>query len=206
MRMLGTKEVEVTREDGTKEIVTVVDIDRATESLYDIGGGRLQAFSDFNPILFLDYCQLIADYAARRMPIHAYTKVPALVELFGETRMMINMSLLPEIVDGVDADHLGLKKNPKTGEWEYAWHKDSFPPELAFEYRKRKQYEGHAGIIAIGISKEHIIKMMADPEIDMIIPYHKSGMAKGVQIKTLLERATDYTKTQTMKYPKYPKD
>ena len=112
------------------------------------------------------------------------------------------MSFVPEIVDGVDEEHAGLKYNEKTGEWdEYAWHEDSFPIELAYELRKRKEYGGRVGIIAVGVSKAHIKKLMADPNIDMVIPYHASGMPHSVKLKTGLEVATDYTDVQTTKIP-----
>ena len=177
-------------------------LDKNMEDVYAIGGGRAQSFTDFNPVLFLDYVQMVADYEARNMPMHVYTKVPAFVELFGETGIMINMSFVPEIVDGVDEEHAGLKYNEKTGEWdEYAWHEDSFPTELAYELRKRKEYGGRVGIIAVGVSKAHIKKLMADPNIDMVIPYHASGMPHSVKLKTGLEVATDYTDVQTTKIP-----
>ena len=177
-------------------------LDKNMEDVYAIGGGRAQSFTDFNPVLFLDYVQMVADYEARNLPMHVYTKVPSFVELFGETGIMINMSFVPEIVDGVDEEHAGLKYNEKTGEWdEYAWHEDSFPIELAYELRNRKEYGGRVGIIAVGVSKAHIKKLMADPNIDMVIPYHASGMPHSVKLKTGLEVATDYTDVQTTKIP-----
>ena len=118
---------------------------------------------------------------------------------------MMNMSFIPEVVvdlkhDELDENgklkHAGLKYNPETGEFDlYAWHKDSFPIELGYEYRKKYDY---AGTIAVGISDAHIRKMMADPEIDMIIPYHKSGMPLNVQIKTGLVYAKSYEYAQTI--------
>ena len=171
------------------------------EWLYDIGGGRAQSFTDFNPILFVDYVQMIADYEARDMPMHVYTKVPAFVKLFGKTGIMINMSFVPKIVKGVDADHVGLQWNEKTKEWEYAWHEDSFPIEEAYKLRDRVEFGGRVGTIAVGVSKAQIEKMMTDPRIDMIIPYHKSGMPHSVQIKTGLINATDYTNYQNTVIP-----
>ena len=169
--------------------------------LYDIGGGRAQSFTDFNPILFVDYVQMMADYEARNMPMHVYTKVPSFVKLFGRTGTMINMSFVPKIVKGVDEDHVGLQWNEKTKEWDYAWHEDSFPVEEAYELRQREDFGGRVGTIAVGVSKAHIEKMMADPRIDMIIPYHRSGMPHSVQVKTGLLNATDYTNYQNIKFP-----
>ena len=175
------------------------------DKLIDMGGGRVQSFSDYNPLLFLEYIQMVVDYQARNMPMHAYTKVPMFAKLFGKTGIMINMSFVPEIIkdehDTLDEKgklvHAGLKYNPKTGKFDlYAWHKDSFPIEEALEIRKDKGYAKHVGTIAVGVSDEHIKKMMADPEIDMIIPYHKSGMPAAVQNKTGLKYAKDYTDFQ----------
>lgn len=181
-------------------------LDKNMEDVYAIGGGRAQSFTDFNPILFLDYVQMVADYEARNLPMHVYTKVPSFVQLFGETGIMINMSFVPEIVDGVDEAHAGLRWNEETKEWEYAWHEDSFPIDLAYELRQRKEYGGRVGIIAVGVSKEHIKKLMADPRIDMVIPYHASGMPHSVKLKTGLEIATDYTDVQTTKIPATAKE
>ena len=181
-------------------------LDKNMEDVYAIGGGRAQSFTDFNPILFLDYVQMVADYEARNLPMHVYTKVPSFVQLFGETGIMINMSFVPEIVDGVDEAHAGLKWNEETQEWDYAWHEDSFPIDLAYELRQRKEYGGRVGIIAVGVSKEHIKKLMADPRIDMVIPYHASGMPHSVKLKTGLEIATDYTDVQTAKIPATAKE
>lgn len=183
-----------------------LDIAKNTKALYDIGGGRSQSFTDFNPILFLDYVQMIADYEARSMPMQVYTKVPAHPKLFGTTGMMINMSLVPEIVDGIDSEHAGLRLNEQTGKYEYAWSDDSFPEQEAYELRKRKDFGGRVGTIGVGVSDEHIRKMLDDPQIDMVIPYHASGMPASVKLKTGLNKAKDYTDFQSTKKPKSAAD
>lgn len=173
--------------------------EKALDFIYSIGGLRAQSFTDFNPMLALDYLQMFADLEARRLPIHIYTKVPALVELFGKTGAMFNMSLVPKIETGIDEEHAGLKWNEKTKEWDYSWADESFNPEKAFELRQRKEYGGRVGTIAVGVSDEHIRKMLDDDQIDMIIPYHSSGMSNAVKVKTGLNKATDYTDSQTTK-------
>lgn len=165
------------------------------EGIYAIGGFRAQSFTDFNPILFYDYVQMFSDLAIRRLPMHIYTKVPSLIKLFGETGSMFNMSLVPEMVKGVDPEHAGLKPDGKGG-WDYAWADESFPVDEAMELRRRPEFGGRVGTIAVGVSDEHIRKMLDDENIDMIIPYHKSGMPRAVQVKTGLENATDYTDYQ----------
>ena len=173
-----------------------LEIAKNVDRIYDIGGFRAQSFTDFNPMLTMDYVQMFADLEARRLPIHIYTKVPALVELFGETGAMINMPLVPEVVPGVDRAHAGLKKT-EDSEWTYAWHEDSFPVEKAMSLRQRPEFGGRIGTIAVGISDAQIRMMLDDDSIDMIIPYHASGMAAATKVKTGLNLATDYTDQQT---------
>lgn len=175
------------------------------QKIFSIGGFRGQSFSDFNSLQAFDYFQFFCDLAIRHLPIHMYTKVPALVKLFGETGCMFNMSLVPEMVLGVDQEHAGLKPDGKGG-WEYAWSKDSFPIEEAYALRKDNRYGGRVGTIAVGVSDAHILKMLDDPNIDMIIPYHISGMPLHTRVKTGLNRAKNYTDFQTTKGPKKGKD
>lgn len=170
----------------------------AMDWFFNLGGFRAQSFSDYHPIFFYDYVQMFTDLAIRRLPIHIYTKVPALIKLFGGTGAKFNMSLVPEVVQGVDAEHLGLKPDGNGG-WELAWHEDSFPVDEAFALREDPRFMGNVGTIAVGISDAHIRMLLDDPRIDMVIPYHKSGMPKSVQIKTGLNKATDYTDDQHSK-------
>ena len=88
------------------------------------------------------------------------------------------------------------------GSWTYAWHRDSFPIEEAFNLRRNKEYGGRVGIIAVGTSSKQIRMMLDDPTIDMIIPYHSSGMPAHTKMTTRLDNATDYQKVQNTKKPK----
>lgn len=170
----------------------------AMDWFFNLGGFRAQSFSDYHPIFFYDYVQMFTDLAIRRLPIHIYTKVPALIKLFGGTGAKFNMSLVPEVVQGVDPEHLGLKPDGNGG-WELAWHDDSFPVDEAFALREDPRFNGNVGTIAVGISDAHIRMLLDDPRIDMVIPYHKSGMPTSVQVKTGLNNATDYTDDQKTK-------
>ena len=167
--------------------------------LYDIGGVRAQSFTDFNPMLFVDYVQMVADLAVRALPMHTYTKVPSFVKLFGETGMMINMSLVARVDPNTDAEHAGLVWNPETKEWDYAWADESFPVEEAFALRENPKYGGRVGTIAVALSDAHLQKLLADPRIDQVIPFHKSGMSEEVLAMTGLNRAKDFTNEQTEK-------
>lgn len=156
---------------------------------FAVGGVRIQSFSDFDPALFFDYVQLFSELAAKGLPAHAYTKVPAFVRLFGMTGAKINMSLIADVVsDGVAP---GLDANG-----DYVWHYESFPVDEAMDIRSDERYSKNCGVIVVGISDEHIRKLLADPNIDMVIPYHKSGLPHALAVRMNTSKYTDYTPVQ----------
>ena len=155
---------------------------------YDVGGVRVQSFSDYVPRLVFDYVQMIGDLAAKRLPAHAYTKEPLFAKQFGLTGMKINMSLMPAKGNG---KYAGLNADGS-----YAWAKESFPAEEAFRIQADPEYGKNVGTIAVGISDEHIWKMLSDPDIRMVIPYHKSGINPAVAVKLKIGEYTDYTGQQ----------
>jgi hypothetical protein len=172
--------------------------------LYNIGGVRMQSFTDFNVYMVLDYIQMLQDLAIRHMPAHAYTKVPSFVELFGEF-LNINMSLIGGIERGVSEEYAGLRKakegekvvlSDENGDWTYNWAVESFDPEKAFALRKEGRFKGKVGIIAVGISDKHIEALLNDPEIDMVIPFHKSGIESHILYSAGMQGAKDYSDTQ----------
>ena len=158
------------------------------EYLYAIGGARMQSFSDFIVENWFDYCQIVADLAARKLPMHTYTKEIALARLFGMTGIKINMSLIPDIDRSLGKEYAGLTRNAK-GELELIWaDKDRFKATGGKSYMQSinfadaialqndPRYSANVGTIAVGISDRHIRIMLADPRIRMVIPYHSSGM------------------------------
>lgn len=155
---------------------------------YDVGGVRVQSFSDYVPRLVFDYVQMIGDLAAKQLPAHAYTKEPLFAKQFGLTGMKINMSLMPAKGNG---KYAGLNADGS-----YAWAKESFPAEEAFRIQADPEYGKNVGTIAVGISDEHIWKMLSDPDIRMVIPYHKSGINPAVAVKLNIGEYTDYTGQQ----------
>lgn len=170
-------------------------------SAYAVSGVRIQSFSDYVPRMVFDYVQVIADLAAKRLPAHAYTKEVLFALQFGLTGAKINMSLVPDVVaDGVAP---GLDKNGN-----YVWNKEgTFPWEDytdkngrkmpgARTIQKAKGYKENCGTIAVGISDQQIWKMLLDPEIQMVIPYHKSSLNPLVAAMTNVDRFTDYTEYQ----------
>ena len=157
------------------------------EKAYDVGGVRIQSFSDYVPRMVFDYVQMVYDLAAKKLPAHAYTKEALFVMQFGLTGIKINMSLIPAIVDGGIAP--GLDANG-----EYAWAGESFDFKTAKDIQKANGYSENCGTIAVGVSYEHIMKLLEDPDIRMVIPYHKSSLNPIVAHMNRIGEYTDYTK------------
>jgi hypothetical protein len=155
----------------------------------DESGQRWQSWSDFELHHLLDGMQAIVDMSMVGLKGHAYTKVPDFARAFGKTGMMINLSLIPVSIKGLkpgfDAEGK-LMFDPIEG----------MPLEIALELRKL--YSDTVGTVAIGASDEHIWALMADKNIDYIIPYHRSGLGV-VRRMALNMDFTDYTETQGSK-------
>ena len=162
--------------------------DTLRDYLYAIGGARMQSFSDFIVENWFDYCQIVADLSARKLPMHTYTKEISLAKLFGMTGIKVNMSLIPDIDRSLGKEYAGLTKNAK-GEYELIFaDKDRFKATGGKSYmqsinfadavalQEDPRYSSNVGTIAVGISDNHIRMMLSDPRIRMIIPYHSSGM------------------------------
>lgn len=159
------------------------------DKAYRVGGVRVQSFSDYVPRMVFDYLQMFADLAAKKLPAHTYTKEELFVKQFGLTGIKINMSLIPRVVNNGVAAGLDADGN-------YAWAKESFDYNTAVDIQNAEGYSRNCGTIAVGVSDEHIRKMMADPEIRMIIPYHKSGLNPVVAKLNNIQTYTDYTLEQ----------
>ncbi|MEE0969940.1 MAG: LPD38 domain-containing protein [Clostridia bacterium] len=160
------------------------------EQAYPVGGVRLQSFSDYVPRMVFDYVQMVADLAAKNLPVHAYTKEPIFAKQFGLTGIKINLSLVPR----VDADGVapGLDKDGN-----YAWQDgETFPYEEAIAIQNAEGYRENCGTIAVGVSDEHIEKMLGDENIRMVIPYHKSGLNPAVAKFNNIDKFADYTNEQ----------
>ena len=192
-------------EEGYKPSKQEIE-DRAIQKyLYDIGGARLQSFSDFLIENSLDYFQMIGDLAAREFPMHAYSKEISFIRMFGMTGLKANMSLIPVVNRAAGKDMAGLNPDGSYAGWgDYERHvkmkgqsfiqsigwKDAIATQLDPRYSK------NVGTIAIGISKAHILKMLDDPLIRMIIPYHSSGMNPQFAKAMNIDMYTDYTDYQ----------
>lgn len=162
------------------------------EKAYDVGGVRIQSFSDYVARLVFDYTQMVADLAAKGLPAHAYTKEVLFVKQFGLTGIKINMSLIPAIGDG---RYAGLNADGS-----YAWAKESFPLDEAYAIQADAEYGKNCGTIAVGVSDVHIWKMLDDPAIRMVIPYHKSGINPIVAHMMNIDGFKNYTTEQNTRY------
>ena len=160
---------------------------------YAVGGVRAQSFSDYVPRMVFDYMQMIADLSAKKLPAHAYTKEALFVKQFGLTGMKINMSLMPAMVEGGVAPGLDANGN-------YAWADESFDYDTAVELQNAEGYRNNCGTICAGISDAHIRKLMSDPNIRMVIPYHKSGINPVVAHMMRIGEYPDYTGYQNTRY------
>lgn len=172
------------------------------EKAYAVGGVRLQSFSDFVPHMYFDYMQLFAELAAKKLPLHAYTKEVLFAKIFGLTGAKINMSLVPAVVEdgiapGLDAEGNYAWADPVTdAEGNVIQQGQSFPYDEAMAIQQAEGYSKNCGVIAVGISDAHIEKMLDDPNIPFIIPYHKSSLNAIVARMTNIDQYKDYTNVQ----------
>ncbi len=138
--------------------------DNLIAQMNEENGLRSQSWSDFQVIHLLDYIAATIELSTKGAKRQSYTKVPDYVKLLGNTGDMINMSVIPERVF-----------NGKLGYDDVEGMAYKVATEL------RKEYHKTAGIICIGIDDAQIRMLLEDTNIDMVIPYHASGMSKAVK-------------------------
>ena len=156
------------------------------QKVKDIGGLRIQSFSDFETPHLLDMTQAVMDMAAAGLTAQAYTKVPNFAWVFGDTGVKINLSLIGR---GTGLDENGNLIFDDV---------EGMPIEEAIKLRTR--YSKNVGTILVGMNDEHIIAAMADGRIDFIIPFHKSGWSQAeLDRMPVLNSYTDYTNSQNEK-------
>ena len=134
------------------------------QKVKDIGGLRVQSFSDFETPHLLDMVQAVYDMASVGLTSQAYTKVPNFAWVFGDTGIKINLSLIGK-GKGVDENGELVFDNTEGMNFNDAM-------------KIRERYGENVGTILVGINDEHIIAAMGDPRIDFIIPFHKSGWSQ----------------------------
>lgn len=190
------------------------------EAAYAVGGVRIQSFSDFMANMVFDYVQMVSELQAKKLPAHAYTKEAAFVAMFGKTGIKINMSLVPKATTWSKAKLDAYLKTFKTqkerskalaklknmagldAQGNYIWEDESFPYAVAMKFQADPEYAKNCGTIAVGVSDRHIKKLLMDPTIQMVIPYHKSGINPVVAKLRGIDLYNDYTNQQNTRYKK----
>ena len=156
------------------------------QKVKDIGGLRVQSFSDFETPHLIDMMQAVMDMSSQKLTAQAYTKVPNFPWVFGDTGIKINLSLIGKGT-GLDENGNLLFDNV-----------EGMPFDEAMKLRSR--YSNNVGTILVGINDQHILAAMADDRIDFIIPFHKSGWSKEELTKMpVLNGYSDYTDSQNEK-------
>ena len=181
--------------------------------LYSIAGVRSQSFSDFMIAHVFDVLQKTASMSARKMPAHVYTKEIARAMLFGMTGEKHNMSVLHNVDPNVDSWSAGLSKNGEYNFSDYEAYKKGYSEFVqsigwkdAVTLQNTEGYSKDCGIIGVGFSYNHMMKLHNDPEVRQVIGYHTSQMPVEVKPLTHLDKAADYTKVQnTMKFVGFAK-
>lgn len=79
----------------------------------------------------------------------------------------------------------------------YIFEDESFDWMEALEIQMQTGYENNVGTICVGVSDEHIWKLLNDDNVKMVIPYHKSSLNKIVAEMMNIGAYNDYTDFQT---------
>lgn len=174
-----------TRAEYKGEILKHFKSKSAVTSRNNAGGLRLQSFSDFEVPHLIDMMQVIMDMSRVGLKSQAYTKVPAFAEVFGNTGVKINLSL---IAKGSGLDSNG---NLVFDDVEGINHEEAF--------KLRDKFSKNVGTILVGKTDAHIIAAMADSRIDYIIPFHKSFWKESLYEALGLTGYADYTEFQNEK-------
>ena len=174
-----------TRAEYKGEILKHFKYKSAVTARNNAGGLRLQSFSDFEVPHLIDMMQIVMDMSRVGLKSQAYTKVPAFAEIFGDTGVKINLSLIAK-GDGLDANG-----NLVFDDVEGINHKEAF--------KLRDKYSKNVGTILVGKTDAHIIAAMADSRIDYIIPFHKSSWKESLYDALGLTGYADYTDYQNEK-------
>lgn len=183
------------------------------EAAFDVGGVRLQSFSDYRDHMFFDKCQEFSELAAKKLPAHGYAKVENFIRLFGMTNAKLNMSGLPATkVTAEERAHINSlsdakkKKDPivqrlratagldENGN--YLWDKEGFDYDTAMNIQRDERYSNNVGFTVVGVSDAHIWKMFDDKDIRMIVPYHRSSINPEVAKMKNIDICADYTDFQ----------
>ena len=193
--------------------------------LYDIGGARIQSFSDFMIENVFDYIQIFADLSAKRLPLHGYSKEIVCLRLFGMTGAKWNGSLIAHVERSMGKEFAGLLpagtkdgipvnvdgKDYVIGFDDYARNVStsgkSFIQSIGMKdiiaLQLDPRYSPYVGNITIGVSDAQIMAMLDNPLFRMVIPYHASGMLPMFAKLVGVDMYNDYTDYQNTTIRQY---
>lgn len=167
------------RDNGNGIVVT----DSFIEEVNRENGMRFSSWSDWRIQHMLDYITAVIDNAVRGAAMHGYTKFPEEVRVLGKTGMMFNMSGVAGTQNGLNEDgSLSFSDTESINRDEAVQLREEFPET--------------AGLQCIGVSDEHIVELLKSEIIDYVIPYHVSGLNKGLRSMANIHGWKDYTSTQ----------
>lgn len=202
-----------------------VETEAMRRYLYDIGGARIQSFSDFMIENVFDYMQIIADLSAREFPLHGYSKEAVFLRLFGMTGGKFNGSLIAHVDGSMGKEYAGLLPASEASNGrgivvdvdgkkyaicfdDYARHvaTGSFIQSIGMKdivaLQLDPRYSKNVGSITIGVSDKQILAMLDSPYFRMVIPYHSSGILPEFARLVGVNYYNDYQDYQTTKVAK----
>lgn len=144
------------------------------------GGIRKHSSNDFRMDYVQDYFMFFADLAAGGWTGHTYTKNVDYVKIFGRTGDRINVSVAFTDENGQ------VRENMQEG---MGW-KDA--------QQLRKDYAENVGVMAMVTSDAQLSYALNNDWIDMIIPFHASGLDKSVWYNIRMWQ--DYTSKQNERW------
>ena len=169
------------RTDYKGEILVAFEDGSSVEIKNKNGGIRFNSFSDFEIIHALDAMQVITDMARVGLNGQAYTKVKEFAECFGNTGLKINLSLVAK-----DVDANGKLIYDEVNGMKYAEAMDI-----------RNRYSENVGSVIVVFNEDQLKAALADPEIDYVLPFHRSQWKKSqYAMMGLPGKTKDYTQVQ----------
>jgi len=175
----------------------LADISDLATRAKDVGGVRMFSFSDFTIDQVFDYMQVVADLHSKKATMHTYTKVISFARIFGKTGIKINMSMIPNIDKSVSRENAGLDS-----EGNLLWSEFGVDYDEAVALMTQEGYSQNVGTTTIGVSDNHIRKLLANEYTNYVIPYHRSGINKLVAKMSDIDYYKDYTLQQRTRYRK----
>lgn len=148
-------------------------------------GFRLNSSTDFKPEHTMDFIQAVTDANAKGLQLHAYTKEPEFIEIFGDSGIKINTSIAASggMKNGVP-DPSSVKMDINNGmDWG--------------DVKKYRNKYDDVGAVFVAQNEGQLQWALDEDWIDYIIPYHASGQKKS-QFAGF--GAEDFTRVQNPRY------